>query len=142
MKLLQWEQDSASIKIAVLNIHSLSTTAADFKADEFLKFSDVICLTETWLKDDAWKSDLDISGYTQHFNSWGMERGKGLAIYYKQEKFRVSSIYKSQNLQVSHLSSMDVDVIAIYRSSDCKDAFQHIVQMIDFEKTVQFFLEI
>ena len=136
VKLSHWEQMSESIKIDVLNIHSLLDKSVDFKDDEFLKFSDVICLTETWQKDDEWKSDLDISGYKQHFNSWGNERGKGLAVYYKEEKFRVSGMYKSRYLQVSHLSSREVDVIALYRSSDCKDALQHIVQMIDLRKTV------
>ena len=131
----EWEQSSDSIKIAVLNIHSLLDKAVHVKEDEVLQFSDVICLSETWLKDDAPKSELDINGYEQHLNSYGCERGKGLAIFYKPDKFTVSGTVKLSDLQISCLSSTDIDILTIYRSASCKNAFKNIAEMLNPDKT-------
>ena len=131
----EWEQSSDSIKIAVLNIHSLLDKAVHVKEDEVLQFSDVICLSETWLKDDAPKSELDINGYEQHLNSYGCERGKGLAIFYKPDKFTVSGTVKLSDLQISCLSSSDIDILTIYRSASCKNAFKNIAEMLNPDKT-------
>ena len=38
------------------------------------------------------------------------------------------------SLQVSRLSSIDLDVVTVYRSSNCPDAFGSIVNLLDLEK--------
>ena len=128
-----WEQISTtSIKISVLNCHSLADKIRDIQHDTMLRFSDVICLTETWLKDDTEREDLELKGYKFHANSFGALRGKGVVLYFEPEKFEVFQLVKTADLQVSCLSSPDLDVIAVYRSADRNDAFDkicsHIVQ--------------
>ena len=132
----KWEQNEGSIKISALNIHSILDKVADIRSDEILRFSDVICFSETWLKDDSFVSELEIEGYKQHINSYGNERGKGLAVLYKSNRFTVSGVVKSRNLQVTHLTSDKIDVIAIYRSADSHDTFEHIAKMIAPDKTI------
>ena len=67
----KWEEvANESIKIFILNCHSLEDKFLDIKCDGIVIYSDVICLTETWLKDDLWRADLDIHGYKQHFNNY------------------------------------------------------------------------
>ena len=132
----KWEQhQSEGLKVFVLNCHSLQDKILDIKSDEMIRFSDAICLLETWVKDDSLKEHLGIDGYTQHLNSFGEERGKGLAIYYKSDIFEVSMKVKSSDLQVSCLSSPDVDIIVVYRSSSCRDTISKIHNLIKEEKT-------
>ena len=132
----KWEKlDRESIKIFALNCHSLEDKFHDIKCDRIVMYSDVIRPIETWLKDDYWRPDLDISGYKKHFNSYGNERGKGLAVYYKEEKFRLAEVAKYSNLQISMLSSDDVNLLVVYRSKGSKDAYNHIVRHIDPTKT-------
>ena len=131
-----WERvNRDSIKILALNCHSLEDKFFDIKYDRIIMYSDVICLTETWLQSDHWREDLDLEGYKQHFNSYGNERGKGLAMYYKEEKFRVASVIKHSDLQITKLSSNDIDILSVYRSKSCKDAHNEIVSIIDPSKT-------
>ena len=132
----KWEQNEGNIKISALNVHSILDKVADIRYDEILRFSDVICFSETWLKDDSFVSELEIEGYKQHINSYGNERGKGLAVLYKSNRFTVSGVVKSRNLQVTHLTSDKIDVIAIYRSADSHDTFEHIAKMIAPDKTI------
>ena len=110
-----WEKDDAScVKISFLNCHSLMDKFKDINADKMLSFSDIICLSETWLPDDECKSHLHISGYELHLNSCG--KGKGLAIYYKTGKFEAKTAFKDPTLQISQLLSTDLNVIVCYRS--------------------------
>ena len=57
---------------------------------------------------------LDIPNYNLHPVSWG--RGKGLAIYYKNDLFTHIDDFKSENLQISKFQSTHCDIIALYRS--------------------------
>ena len=132
----KWELKNESFKIAVLNIHSVLNKAADIRTDDMLKFADVICFSETWLKDDEQRPELELPGYEQHINSYGDERGKGVAVLYKVNSFKVSGIVKLKDLQITHLTSHSMDVIAIYRSSRCQHDLEYIVKMIDMSKTV------
>ena len=82
-----------------------------------MQFSD---FSETWQKDDSKISELQIDGYMQHLINFGQE--KGIAVHYKEEKFQEPGVVTLPSLQVSHVSSIDLDVIAVYRSSNCPDA--------------------
>ena len=132
----KWELKNESFKIAVLNIHSVLNKATDIRTDDMLKFADVICLSETWLKDDGPRVELELPGYQQHINSYGDERGKGVAVLYKVNSFKVSGIVKLKDLQITHLTSSSMDVITIYRSSGCQNNLEYIVKMIEMTKTV------
>ena len=127
---------NAGLKIAVLNCHSLEDKLIDIKKDKYLNFSDIICLSETWLKTDEEKEELKIDGYQLHLNSYGTERGKGLAVYYKNEKFSFSKSVKMSNLQVSSFTTHDLEVVAVYRSANCQNAKDVILPFITQEKNI------
>ena len=74
----------------------------------------MICLNETWLEKDAISEDLLISQYDLHLNSNG--RGKGNAVYFKKELFKHDLDIKEDHMQLTKFSSLDLDIIAIYRS--------------------------
>ena len=115
-----WEQTyDWSIKISVLNIRSIMKHFDDLKEDSVLMYSDVICLTETWLKIDSAVDQLNMCGYQLHTNS--ARDGKGIMIYYKIDTVSpVISITKLK-YQISMLKSSDIDIIAVYRSQGAED---------------------
>ena len=108
----------------------------DIKSDQVLAFSDVICLTETWLKEDLFlQQELQIKGYTLNLNSFGDQKAKGLAMYYKTDVFHVEGSTKHSTIQVSKLSSDSLDVIGVYRSKQCRVGLENISALINSDKT-------
>jgi len=97
-----------STRVSILNCHSLAHKITDIKNDSYLLCGDIICLSETWLSDDIAKPELDIDGFKLHLNSFGKERGKGLAIYYRDAKFAEGAKIKFPTLQISCFSSVDL----------------------------------
>ena len=131
-----WEQPFEwSLKIAALNCQSLRDKLIDLQNDPILAFSDIICLSETWLKDDVVREDLHFLGYDLHLNSIGA--GKGIATYFKTEKVSNISDIKKQRVQITKLSSPDVDVFSVYRSSgaDNLELAKDLQSIINCQKT-------
>ena len=64
-----------------------------------------------------------------------VKEAKVLVFFYKPEKFTVSGYVKQSDLQISRISSIDVDIISVYRSASCKNAFEHISKLIVCDKT-------
>ena len=123
-------------EISLLNCHSLLDNIVDIKSDQVIAFSDVICLTETWLKEDLFlQQELQIKGYTLHLNSFGDQKAKGLAMYYKTDVFHVEGSTKHSTIQVSKLSSKSLDVMGVYRSKHCIVGLEHISALINSDKT-------
>ena len=111
----RWERkDSKALKVSSLNCRSLKKHYEDILYDSLLLKSDIICIQETWLDNDEETEDLKIPNYELHLNSKG--KGKGIAAYYKKEKFTPSTRIKNDNLQISKFSSSVLDVIVLYRS--------------------------
>ena len=109
-----WETDGPILKIYLLNIHSLKDKMSDLAADTMLLKSDIIALGETWLPSDVVDPAHNLPGYQLSLNSW--ERGsRGVATYYKPE-FVWNTNDKTQFIQVTKLSSVDIDVMNVYRS--------------------------
>ena len=55
----QWEENSINrFKIAFLNCHSLYAKIVDIREDTYLLKSNILCLSETWLRSDIVKEDL------------------------------------------------------------------------------------
>ena len=52
-----------------------------------LGFSDMICISETWLEQGENLEVLQLEGYALHVYSVGV--GKGIAAYLKKETFRL-----------------------------------------------------
>ena len=76
----------------------------------------------------------EISSYGTHLNSTG--RGKGLAIFYKKG-FEDITDYNEENMNISKVSTEDIDIIAIYRSKDgcCDKLIKNLEKIINPLKT-------
>ena len=113
-----WEQEiSFSLKIFILNCQSILGHLSDIKSDPMLEFGDVLCFSETWLSTDDCITDLQRNGYKLHLNSVG--RGNGLATYYKEDKFHHVEDIKLENMQMTKISSNELDLVSFYRSKEC-----------------------
>ena len=130
-----WEKDrTGSMKIYSMNCRSLDKHFPDIKYDDILLKSDIICLQETWLKDDETREDLEIENYDLHLNSNG--KGKGIAIYFKKDMLRHEVDIKQQQIQISKFTSSALDLIVIYRSQggNFKQLTQYLDDMMNREK--------
>ena len=124
-----------SIKIFSLNCHSLKKRIGHISVDPIVAFSDIICLSETWLMDNEDGLEMNLSGFELHTVCVG--HGKGLATYFRKEKFKHCSDVKFPNIQLTKLSSASVDVISVYKSKDGSllTLAELIVNMVDPDKT-------
>ena len=116
------------LKISVLNCGSLRSKVDDIRKDFELCQSDIICLSETWLDENDELLDLQIDNYSLHVNSVG--RGKGVATYLRSNLFSPAMVIKEDELQVSMFTSIDIDVISVYRSNNCQLRFEDIFKTI------------
>ena len=112
----QNNKNESGLKIYSLNCRSLRKHFDDILTDSRVLRSNIICLQETWIEDDT-PHRYEIPSYTYHPNSFG--RGKGIVIFYKQDNFEHIADIKKENLQLTKLSSITVDVIVVYRSQTC-----------------------
>ena len=110
-----WEQDfSWCKKITLLNCRSLMKHIEDLRRDKIIAFSDIICLNETWLKNNNVEECLKLIGYELHLNSMG--DGKGVGTYYKTATMIPETDITKPLTQISLLSSPELNVINLYRS--------------------------
>ena len=129
---IPWNQkDENYIKIATLNCMNLVHNHKDIVCDETLQKSSIIALSETWLEKGA---ELQIDGYSAYFNSIGP--GKGLAIYFKDERFKPTLTVNQEKLQITKVESQSMDFITLYRSvqGNTTELLQHIKNMINKDK--------
>ena len=103
-----------AMKISSLNCRSLKKHIEDILSDGSLLKSDIICLQETWLQEDAISEDLQIPNFKLHLNSNG--KGKGIAIYFKRSIFQHECDIKRENMQLTKFNSSELDIIVVYRS--------------------------
>lgn len=90
----------------LLNVQSLRAHIQDLKSDNRLWKVDLICLTETWLKDQADLADFEIPGFTFYsisgemyfddfsniFRKLSQARGGGIGVFYrKREMFEFTN---------------------------------------------------
>ena len=88
----------------------------------------MIALSETWLEKGT---ELQISGYTAHFNSIGP--GKGLAVYLKDDRFKKTITINLEKMQIMKLESQDLEFITVYRSEqgNSTELLQYIKESIN-----------
>ena len=67
------------------------------------------------MKNDDVFDNIELAGKL-HVNSYGEKKGKGLAVYFRDASFEAKQAIKDEHLQVSVLSSPEVDIIVVYRS--------------------------
>ena len=131
--LIPWKQDNNNVKIASLNCMNLKNSHNDIIHDKTLMESTLIALSETWLElDNTWTG---INGYKSHYNSIGP--GKGLALYYKDKTFHPVTDIKTEKLQISKLTSTELDVIVVYRTAQGSslELKEHLANLISPEVT-------
>ena len=132
-----WEKiNKNNIKIATLNCHSLLDKIHHIKADTSIWFADIVCLSETWLMTDVPHEALYKDGFNLEINSYGSERGKGIATYFKTDVFSPGINIKERDVQISVLHSSDLDVISVYRSIDNKTSINHLSNLICHKKAI------
>jgi exonuclease III len=124
-----WNKEGINgLKISALNCNSLRSKMEDVRKDFELCLSDMICLSETWLEETDELIDLQMDNYLLHVTSVG--RGKGLVTYFKRDLFIPEIDVKEEDLQISKFASINLDVISIYRSKNCKSKFEDILKNI------------
>ena len=104
------------------------------KSDTSLLKSDLIILTETWLKDNTIVDEYSLKGYFSSLNSSG--RGKGIATYYKHESVSASHI-SVDGFSISKIEYEKLVVIGVYRSADgdVKNLLNELQGLVDTDKT-------
>ena len=118
------------------NIRSIEAHLEDLKASPYIKTANVICLQETWLKEDFDNKDkYKICDYKSFFCSVG--NGKGVATYCNKE-FSLKRKVKKKNHQMLLVASTDLNIINIYRSSSSESPsalMQDLSELFDEQKT-------
>ena len=110
-----WRREAEGVtKIATLNVMNLCNNWRYASQDPTLLLADLICLSETWVEEDAEESACMIAGYKASFNSAG--NGKGIVGYFKPDVFSHTADCLLGAAQLSLFESEAVDVIHIYRS--------------------------
>ena len=105
---------SDTVKVISMNCLGLHAHYHDIEADGIVKHGDLIHLIETSLLEGE-QSPLTLENYECHLTSAG--RGKGIATYYKADKFHHRQDFNTKNMQITMFTSKSLDVINVYRSS-------------------------
>ena len=98
----------------MLNCGSLRPQHEHIGEDRMLTISDAICLTETWRWKDEDTARFELEGFTTHHNAAG--RGRGVAVYYKRDKFTHSQDIKEDKVQLTKMTGKHFDLIIIYKA--------------------------
>ena len=131
----EWERDGSGVlKISSLNCRSLKKHFEDISSDELLLKSDIICLQETWLEDKTIPENILMPNYNLHLNSQG--KGKGIAIYYKEDIIKHEQDINDENMQLSKFNSGAIDIVVLYRSQNGnhKDLIKNLKALRNREK--------
>ena len=131
-----WEKNFAKmIKVYFHNVQSIRDKFEDIKLDSIPTFGDALIFAETWLEPNSNMEDqtLQLKDYRLHLNSAG--RGKGLAIFYRANKFSITQSTKDENCQISKLESGNVTIISLYRSQMDTTLHEQLKAIIPSEGT-------
>ena len=111
------KKDDNSFEIISINIRSLRKNYEDVKRLFEFQPSDVVCLQETWLMPGEDPGKYEVGGMIPLLNSEGL--GKGIATYCTSP-FKLKQHYCLQDCQLTKLTSEKLEIINVYRSSECK----------------------
>ena len=131
-----WEsRDFLSIKIGYLNCQSLPPKFNEIEKDTTLSKADVFCFGESWITiNSSIESNLQMKHFSLHLNSQGY--GKGLAVYHNPAIFQYREHYNDESVQLTKMSSFDIDIIFIYRSKGNKTLFEILKLLIEPERCI------
>ncbi|XP_052700234.1 uncharacterized protein LOC128177537 [Crassostrea angulata] len=135
--------------ILLLNVQSLRAHMQDIKSDNRLTNTDLICLTETWLKNQEDLSEFDIPGFNFHSISRGMcyndssntfrklsqARGGGIGVFQRKEENMKVHELPQKNIEgmALELCKLNIVIIVIYRPGNINvgfflDALHNIIE--------------
>ena len=106
-------QDEKMVKVMSLNCAGLKAHFSDVQEDVKIMEADIIHLNETSLQENEGNT-FKLRGYKKYMINVG--NGKGIATYFKDEAFNHEQDIKELYMQVTKFSTIDVDVINVYRS--------------------------
>ena len=133
--LQQWcSADKDRIRIAFLNTRSLQKHFKDLQCNWTLCSCDILCISETWFKQEQLESEYILKGY-EHPHLVSVGPGKGLATYAKTSFQPVADVCRS-NYQISKFACDNCEVISVYRSESApyEDVLCDIAQICNDEK--------
>ena len=133
--LQQWySADKDRTRIAFLNTRSLQKHFKDLQCSWTLCSCDILCISETWFKQEQLESEYILKGY-EHPHLVSVGPGKGLATYAKTSFQPVADVCRS-NYQISKFASDNCEVISVYRSESApyEDVLCDIAQICNDEK--------
>ena len=110
------KENNKSIKVAMLNCAGLRSHIVDIKNDKVLLKAHVLQFVETSLEKNSASNDLEIEGYSSHFLN--ISRGKGQAIYTREDSICFARNVIDNGIQVSKFISSGLLLIAVYRSQN------------------------
>ena len=134
--LTQWlKPNLKTLKVASLNCAGLKPHYIDIQADGHLLKADIIHLIETSI-DQTDQKQFTLPGYNSHFISIG--NGKGIATFYKTGSALPEIDITEDNMQITKFTSSSIDIINIYRSSNCHSVglLNNILKIIPMRKPV------
>ncbi|XP_065926121.1 uncharacterized protein [Magallana gigas] len=136
--------------ILLLNVQSLRAHIQDIKSDNRLRKADLICLTETWLRDQEDLSEFEIRGFNFYsisrgecyddssntFRKLSQARGGGIGVFQrKEENIRCHQLpLKNIEGMAVELGSENIMLILIYRPGNINvrfflDTLQNVVNV-------------
>ena len=110
-------KDDNSFEIISMNVRSLRKNFQDVVRQFEFWPCDVMCLQETWLMPGEDPAKYEVGGMIPFVNSVGL--GKGIATYCKPP-FKLKQHYCLDNCQLTKISSEKLEIINVYRSSNCQ----------------------
>ena len=126
-----WEENiDGIVRIYYHNIQSIRDKIEDIKSDTIPHFADVMIFAETWLENRSSLTDtgLQLEHYSLNLNSIG--RGRGLAIFFRESKFKVTKEITQHHHQITKLESANLTVITLYRSQASTALTEQLREMI------------
>ena len=127
-----WDKEDQGVtKIVFLNARSIKNKFRMIETDQNLQKADAILLSETWIEEGT--HNYILGDYHCSFNGGG--RGQGTAVFYREE-FKVETEIEEDRVNITKLSRENLDIIAIYRSSNGKmeTLLKHIKSLINMKK--------
>ena len=97
------ETNSKTFSVFLQNIRSLPRNFAEFELEieQLAQLPDIICLTETWLKNNSDNDIFQIQGYEHLYSCARIKRGGGIGIYVNTgSDHRIIKQKKDNNIQI------------------------------------------
>ncbi|CAF4482171.1 unnamed protein product [Rotaria sp. Silwood2] len=147
-KRLIYQQSPQFLNILFHNIEGLKNNFQAFSNYHLLHKTDLICLAETWLKDDNRLDHLQIIGYNfihktracsfVSNHSLHSQKGGGVAIYFRETiPIKKNDSYAHENLEciTVEIGKNKIVIIVCYRSPQ-QDKKEFIVNLIQYLKKI------